>query len=35
MQIKAKDYMFKVNNRDTGGRCEICSELIKTPERHQ
>ena len=26
--------MFKVNNRDTRTRCEICSKLtIKTPER--
>ena len=29
-------YMFKVNNRNTRARCEICSKLtIKTPERHQ
>ena len=28
-------YMFKVNNRNTRTRCEICSELtIKIPERH-
>ena len=28
--------MFKVNNRNTRIRCEICSELtIKTPERRQ
>ena len=27
--------MFKVNNRNSGTRCEICSKLtIKTPERH-
>ena len=27
-------YMFKVNNRHTRTRCEICSKLtIKTPER--
>ena len=27
--------MFKVNNRDTRTRCEICSKIaIKTPERH-
>ena len=27
-------YMFKVNNRNTRTRCEICSKLtIKTPER--
>ena len=26
--------MFKVNNRNTKARCEICSKLtIKTPER--
>ena len=29
-------YMFKVNNRNTRTRCEICSELtIKTPELRQ
>ena len=28
--------MFKVNNRNTKTRCEICSKLtIKTPEPHQ
>ena len=28
----ACNYMFKVNNRNTRTRCEICSELtIKTP----
>ena len=28
--------MFKVNNRNTRTRCEICSKFrIKTPERHQ
>ena len=27
-------YMFKVNNRNTRTRCEICSNLtLKTPER--
>ena len=27
-------YMFKVNNRDTRTRCEICSKItIKTPEQ--
>ena len=27
-------YLFKVNNRNTRKRCEICSKLtIKTPER--
>ena len=26
--------MFKVNNRNTGTRCDICSKLtLKTPER--
>ena len=29
-------YMFKVNNRSTRARCEICSKLkIKTPKRRQ
>ena len=29
-------YMFKVNNRSTRTRCDICSKLtIKTPERRQ
>ena len=29
-------YMFKVNNRDTKKKCEICSKLtIKLPEQHQ
>ena len=28
------NYMFKVNNRNTKTKCEICSKLtIKTPER--
>ena len=28
-------YLFKVNNKNTRTRCEICSKLtIKTPERH-
>ena len=28
-------YMFKVKNRNTRKRCEVCSRLtIKTPERH-
>ena len=32
----AGNYMFKVNNRNTRTRCEICSKLtIKTPERRQ
>ena len=30
------NYMFKVNNRNTRARCEICSILtIKTPERRR
>ena len=30
------NYMFKVNNRSSRTRCEICSKLtIKTPERRQ
>ena len=30
----AGNYMFKVNNRNTRARCEICLKLtIKTPER--
>ena len=30
----AGNYMFKVNNRNTRTRCEICSKLtIKTPKR--
>ena len=28
-------YLFKVENRNTRKRCEICSKLIKTPERRQ
>ena len=32
--FRAGNYMFKVNNRNTRTRCEICSMLtIKTPER--
>ena len=32
----ANIYLFKVNNRNTRKRCEICSKLtIKTPERRQ
>ena len=28
--------MFKVSNRNTRTKCEVCSKLtIKTPERHQ
>ena len=34
--IPAGNYMFKVNNRNTRTKCEICSKLtIKVPERHQ
>ena len=32
----ANFYSFKVNNRSTGKRCEICPKLtVKTPERHR
>ena len=32
----ANSYLFKVNNRNTRKRCEICSKLTtKTPERLQ
>ena len=32
----AGNYMFKVNNRNTRTRCEICLKLtIKIPERRQ
>ena len=32
--FSAGNYMFKINNRNTGTRCEICSKLImKIPER--
>ena len=31
-QIPTGNYMFKVNNRNTTTRCEVCSKLtIKTP----
>ena len=34
LHFPAGNYMFKVNNRNTRTRCEICSKLtIKTPER--
>ena len=30
----AGNYLFKVNNKNTRTRCEICSKLtVKTPER--
>ena len=35
-QIPSDIYLFKVNNRNTTKRYEICSKLtIKTPERRQ
>ena len=34
--IPANINLFKVHNRNTGKRCELCSKLtIKTPERRQ
>ena len=34
LMIPAGNYMFKVNNRNTRTRCEICSKLtIMSPER--
>ena len=34
--LPAGIYLFKVNNRNTRTRCEICSKLtIKTTERRQ
>ena len=34
--LPAGNYMFKVNNKNTRTRCEICSKLtIKTPERRK
>ena len=36
MTIPAGSYMFKVNNKNTRTRYEICSNLtIKTPEQRQ
>ena len=36
VQNIAANYIFKVNNRNTRARCEICSKLtIKTPECRQ
>ena len=33
---KPKNYLFKVNNRNTNIRCEICSKLtLKIPEGRQ
>ena len=35
-QNPANIHVFKVNNRNTGKRCEICSKsTIKIPERRQ
>ena len=35
-RIPVGNYMFKVNNRNTRTRYEICSKLtIKIPERHR
>ena len=35
-RFPAGNYMFKVNNRNTRTRCEICSKLtIKIPERRR
>ena len=32
----ASNYIFKINNKNTNTRCEICSKLtVKTPERRQ
>ena len=32
----ASNYMFKINDRNTRTRCEICSKLtVKIPERRQ
>ena len=34
--VAAGIYLLKVNNRNTGTRCEICSKFaIKTPEQRQ
>ena len=34
--VPAGNYMFKVTNRNTKTRCDLCSKLIiKTPERRQ
>ena len=36
LTILADNYMFKVHNKNSRTRCEICSQLtIKTPERRQ
>ena len=34
--VSAGNYMFKINNRNTRTRCEICSNItIKTPVQRQ
>ena len=34
-KVNCNIYFFKVHNRNTRKRCEICSKLtVKTPERH-
>ena len=34
--VQVGNYMFKVKNRNTRTRCELCSKLtIKAPERRQ
>ena len=36
LNFPANIYLFKVNNRNTRKRCEICSKLTtKTPEQRQ
>ena len=36
LQIPASIYLFKVTNKSTRKKCEICSKLsVQTPERHQ
>ena len=35
ISIPANIYLFKVNNRSNRKKWEICSKLIKTPERRQ
>ena len=35
-KLPTRNYMFKVNNKNTRIRCEICPKLkIKIPEQHQ
>ena len=35
LQFPAGIYLLKVISRNTRTRCEVCSKLIKTPERRQ